>query len=81
MMVAQPMVDVDLAGRMLAFDTDAAVACPRIAAGRQMDGQPISRMDAQIAAVVRSRRARLAIRNASDFAECGSIVVNPRGEP
>lgn len=74
---AQPIFDVDLAGRVLPFDTDAAVAYPAIAAGRRHAGQPIAQIDAQIAAIVRSRGARLASRNVRDFAGCGIAVVNP----
>lgn len=77
---ARPMFAVDFAGRVLPFDTDAALAYPEIAAGRRRSGQPISQIDAQIAAIVRSRGARLATRNVSDFADCGITVVNPWGE-
>jgi hypothetical protein len=63
----------DLAGRVLPFDTDAADAYPAIAASRRHSGRPIS----QIAAIVRSRGARLATRNMSDFADCGITVVDP----
>ena len=77
---ARPMFDVDLAGRVLPFDTDAALAYPEIAAGRRQGGKPISQIDAQIAAIVRSRGARLATRNVRDFAECGITVVDPWGE-
>ncbi len=74
---ARPMFDVDLAGRILPFDTDAAQSYAHIAAGRRLKGQPISQIDAQIAAIVRSRGARLATRNVHDFADCGITVVNP----
>jgi predicted nucleic acid-binding protein len=74
------MFDVDLAGRVLPFDAEAALAYPEIAAGRKQGGKPISRIDAQIAAIVRSRGARLATRNVSDFVGSGIIVVNPWGE-
>jgi hypothetical protein len=77
---ARPMFDVDLAGRVLPFDTDAALAYPEIAAGRKQDGKPISQIDAQIAAIVRSRGARLATRNVRDFANCGITIVDPWGE-
>lgn len=80
MAAARPMFEVDLAGRVLPFDTDAASAYPGIAADRRMSGQPISQIDAQIAAIVRSRGARLATRNVSDFADCGITVVNPWAE-
>lgn len=78
---AQPMFEVDLAGRVLPFDTEAAAAYPDIAAGRRKSGQPISQIDAQIAAIVHSRGARLATRNVADFADCGITVVNPWGAP
>lgn len=80
MAAAQPMFDADLAGRVLPFDTDAANAYPDIVAGRRKGGQPISQIDAQIAAIVRSRGARLATRNVADFADCGITVVNPWDE-
>jgi len=76
---ARPMFDVDLAGRVLPFDTDAAATYPEIAAGRKQGGKPISQIDAQIAAIVRSRGARLATRNVRDFADCGITVVDPWG--
>ena len=74
---ARPIFDVDLAGRVLPFDSDAALAYPDIAAKRRLRGQPISQIDAQIAAIVRSRGARLATRNVPDFADCEITVVNP----
>ena len=77
MAAAGPMFDVDLAGRILPFDTEAALAFAEIAATRKRDGQPISQIDAQIAAITRSRGARLATRNVPDFENCGIVVVNP----
>lgn len=74
---ARPMFDADFAGRVLPFDTEAALAFPEIAAGRRLSGQPISQIDAQIAAIVRSRGARLATRNVRDFADCGITVIDP----
>lgn len=76
----RPVFEDDLAGRVLPFDTDAALAYPEIAAGRRKGGHPISQIDAQIAAIVRSRGAGLATRNVSDFADCGIAIVNPWGE-
>ena len=40
------MFDIDMAGRVLPFDTEAALAYPDIAAGRKHAGQPISQIDA-----------------------------------
>ena len=76
---ARPMFEVDLAGRVLPFDTEAAEVYPEIAAGRKQSGKPMSQIDAQIAAIVRSRGARLATRNVRDFAACEITVVDPWG--
>ena len=77
---AQPMFELDFAGRVLPFDTEAAHVYPDIAAGRRQSGKPIGQIDAQIAAVVRSRGARLATRNVRDFVDCGITVVDPWGK-
>lgn len=74
---ARLMFDIDLTGRVLPFDTDAALLYPEIAAARKRGGKPIGQIDAQIAAVVRSRGARLATRNVRDFVGCGIAVVDP----
>ncbi|WP_149196660.1 type II toxin-antitoxin system VapC family toxin [Luteimonas suaedae] len=67
----------ELAGRVLSFDEDAADAYAQIAAARRAAGRPISQFDAMIAAVAKSRGAKLATRNAKDFTDCGIDVINP----
>lgn len=67
----------DMAGRVLAFDADAARHFAEIAANRRQAGRPISQIDAQIAAIARSRGASLATRNVDDFADCGIALINP----
>ena len=67
----------DFRGRILPFDSPAAVAFAEIAADRRQAGRPISQADAQIAAIARSRGAALATRNVADFEGCGIEVVNP----
>jgi toxin FitB len=67
----------DFAGRVMAFDEDAARAFPEIALRRRAQGKPISDFDAQIAAIARSRDAILATRNTADFEGCGVRLVNP----
>jgi predicted nucleic acid-binding protein len=79
MAAAHAVFEAELAGRVLSFDIDAALVYPEIAAGRKLAGQPISQIDAQIAAIARSRGACLATRNVRDFADCGITVVNPWG--
>lgn len=68
---------IDMAGQVLSFDDGAADAYAQIAAARQASGRPISQFDAMIAAISRSRGARLATRNTKDFAECGIDLINP----
>lgn len=63
--------------RILPFDEDAARVFPKIVAGRDALGRPISQFDAMIASVTRSRRAALATRNTGDFEHCGLRVINP----
>jgi predicted nucleic acid-binding protein len=74
---AEPLFDEEFNGRILPFDSDAASIYPDIAAARRKAGRPISQIDAQIAAIARSRGASLATRNVSDFMDCGLVVVDP----
>jgi predicted nucleic acid-binding protein len=72
-----PIFAQDLAGRVLPFDSAAAREYADIAATRRRAGQPISEADARIAAIVRSRGAVWATRNAEDFADCQLDVIDP----
>ena len=74
---AQAMFSQEFAGRVLFFESDAAVAYALIAAERRKSGRPISQFDAQIAAIARSRGATLATRNTRDFRDCGVEAVDP----
>jgi predicted nucleic acid-binding protein len=73
----EDMLGEDFSGRILPFDSPAAVAFAEIAAERHQAGRPISQADAQIAAIARSRGAALATRNVPDFEGCGIEIVNP----
>lgn len=74
---AQKMFGVVLADRTAPFDDSAARIFPVIVAERRRLGRPIEKMDAQIAAIARSRAATLATRNIEDFEDCGLGLVNP----
>lgn len=74
---ARPIFEHEFAGRILGFDSDAAMAYPAIATQRRQAGQPISQIDGQIAAIAASRGARLATRNVRDFIGCGVDLVDP----
>ena len=71
------MLGEDFSGRILPFDSPAAVAFAEIAAERRQAGRPISQADAQIAAIAQSRGAALATRNVPDFEGCGVEIINP----
>src|SRR5580700_10103279 len=74
---AERMFGKVLVGHILPFDEDAARAFPEIAVRRRAQGRPIADLDAQIAAIARSRDAILATRNTADFEGCGVRLVNP----
>lgn len=63
--------------RILSFDTDAAVACAGIIAGRRPAGRPIAVQDAQIAVIAASSRMTLATRKLHDFALTGIESIDP----
>ena len=78
---AEGMFTEDFAGRVLAFERDAAQHFAKIAAHRRALGRPISHADAQIASIVRAHGAKLATGNGPDFAECGIVVIDPWRAP
>lgn len=71
------MFDEDFAGRVLPFDRGAVPAYVDIANAQRLAGRPISQFDAQIAAIAKQARARLATRNIRDFQHCSLTLVNP----
>ena len=71
------MFHEDFSGRILPFDTAAAVDYVDIAATRRTTGRPISQFDAQIAAIARHGNLKLATRNTADFEDCGLMLVDP----
>jgi hypothetical protein len=71
------MVDEDFAGRTLAFDQAAATHYADVVAARTRAGHPIATLDAQIAAIARSRGASLATRNVADFEGCEVDLIDP----
>jgi predicted nucleic acid-binding protein len=74
---AEAMFTEDFSGRILAFDSEAALFYAEIAAERRRAGHPISHFDAQISAIARSTGAAVATRNVRDFEGCGVEVLNP----
>lgn len=64
-------------GRILPFDEAAAPQFAEIMAHCRRAGRPMAQIDAQIAAIARSRNATLATRDPSDFRECGIGLIDP----
>jgi hypothetical protein len=77
--LCRDMVTHIFGGRILAFDAPAAEAYGGLVAKREMAGNPISVMDALIAAIAKSSHATLATRNVRHFAETGVTLINPFG--
>jgi predicted nucleic acid-binding protein len=71
------MFEEEFAGRIVAFDIDAARAFADISAGCRRLGRPIGELDAQIAGIARSQGAAVATRNVRDFADCGVELIDP----
>lgn len=64
--------------RILPFEQVAARHYAGIVAERERIGRPISRADAQIAAISRRHEAALATRNVGDVEGLGVEVIDPR---
>ncbi len=71
------IVGHDFAGRVLPFDTAAALAYGHVLEIRRALGLPIEVADAQIAAVCLVHDAALATRNTEDFAGLGLTLIDP----
>lgn len=67
----------ELSGRVLAFDTAAAILYADLFAMRRRIGRPTGKNDLMIAAIARVHGATVATRNIADFAGCGVVLVNP----
>jgi toxin FitB len=74
---AEKLFQLLFAGRILSFETEAAQIFSLLASSRYKQGRPISKLDAQIAAIARANGATLATRNTRDFEACGLRLVNP----
>jgi hypothetical protein len=74
------LLDDDLDGRVLAFDTAAANAAGVAVAAVQRRGKSAEIRDCQIAGIALARRATLATRNIRHFEPLGVTVVDPWAE-
>jgi toxin FitB len=74
---ALAMFREDFAGRILPFDSDAAVICAELFARRRSAGRPAATADLMIAAIARTQGASLVTRDTGDFEGCGLALINP----
>ena len=65
------------AGRILAFDEEAARHYADVMGRRQEIGRPLSSFDGQIASIARAKSCAVATRNVRDFVDCGVGIINP----
>jgi predicted nucleic acid-binding protein len=74
------LLEDDLDGRILSFDTVAASEAATLAATRQRAGIMVDIRDTQIAGIALARRASIATRNLRHFKGLSVAVVSPWGE-
>ena len=63
--------------RIIGFDKAAAEIYGRVVVYREKIGRPMESFDAMIAAIARSRGAKLATRDIGGVEECGIEIINP----
>ena len=73
----ESMLRAAFEGRILPFDSEAAVAYADIASARRAAGRPVPTADCQIAAIARRRGMAVATRNVRDFVDMGIDVIDP----
>src|SRR5271163_1936063 len=68
---ANAMFSEDFAGRVLPFDSEAAIAYADVFSARRRAGRPAAPADLMVAAVARTKGARVVTRDIGDFEDCG----------
>jgi toxin FitB len=71
------VLDEDIEGRVLPFDSAAAQQAAILSIQRERRGEPVEQRDAWIAGIVISRRAELATRNVRHFRDLDVAVIDP----
>lgn len=74
---AATMFEEDFAGRILAFDAEAAVCYAECVAASEQAGRAVQMADAQIAAICLHHQAKLATRNVKNFMSLGIEIIDP----
>jgi toxin FitB len=76
-MAALSMFREDFAGRILPFDSDAAVIYGELFALRRSAGRPAAIADLMIASIARVHGASVVTRDTGDFESCGLALIDP----
>jgi toxin FitB len=76
-MAALAMFREDFAGRILAFDSEAAVIYAELFAARRSAGRPAATADLMIASIARAHGLSVVTRDTGGFEECGLTLINP----
>lgn len=71
------VLEDEIEGRILVFDTAAANRTAELSAHRERRGKPLDLRDSMIAGVVLARRAELATRNVRHFGDLDIPVIDP----
>jgi hypothetical protein len=71
------VLNVDIDGRCLSFDSAAAQQSADLMAMRKLKGRTVEIRDNMIAGIVLATKATLATRNTNDFSDLHAVVVNP----
>jgi toxin FitB len=74
---ALAMFREDFAGRILPFDTEAAVIYADLFVQRRSAGRPAATADLMIASIARAHGASVVTRDTGDFEGCGLSLINP----
>lgn len=75
--VFEQVLHEDLCGRVLEFDTNAAIASSKIASRLQSEGKPVDMRDLFIAGTVAVSNGVLATRNMKHFLNTEINLINP----
>src|SRR5271155_6265774 len=74
---ANAMFGEDFAGRVLPFDSEAAIAYADVFSARRRAGRPAATADLMIAAIARTKGASVVTRDTRDFEDCGLTLIDP----
>ena len=74
---ANAMFGEDFAGRVLPFDSEAAIAYADVFSARRRAGRPAATADLMIEAIARTKGASVVTRDIGDFEDCGLTLIDP----